>query len=890
MRHSKLAHVGIALGLGAALHLAAARGAAETRIANISQGTNIAIDASPGGEWLVVDLLGRLFRLPSSGGAAEPLTPDGEAARHPRFSPSGQHIVYQRLVDGQWDLWLLDAATGEREPLLATAANEREPDFTADGRAVVFVSDRGGSANLWRVELDSRVETQLTADPGQASFPAVSERDEILYVRRDADGWSLRVLLPSARDVELATTPHRLSAPTWRPGGGVVVYNEQHLDANGRVRSSELRMLVLSPDPVTKSLTRGEDVFASRAAWTSSGEYYYTADGRIWRRGIAHASREAVFMFAAVAVESQSPGMLDSPLDAAGPRPVRGTAGRSTSRDGDVEVVAALGDLWIGERRGRFRRLTDDTFAEIDPAVAPSGEFAVFASDRGGQMDLWHVALPSGVLTQLTRTPAKAFLPAVSPDGEAVAYLETDGLETLGSARLMTMRLDDRRPRVLAAAIDAPERLVWNEPDRVAVFVRERAGGGSAAGAHLTVDVSSGRVERHATGANVNAGAPHAHADAEPAAPLPIEWTPAVGEPFTLQVGRLFDGITGHYRRHVDVHVEGQRITAITGRDLGPTAARVIDARDATVIPGLIDVHAHQSSILGERLGRAWLAHGVTTVREVTGDIDRALERAEAWASGRRPGPRLVISPVSADGAEGFAQVSADTGDRAPLFMPIPVRRYSSLESAAALFGGASATFGPLAIEHPPSAAAAAALSPLRRSYDDVFNTLTESRTTVASSLGALGVRPGDSRALRRLMNHPAFVQLFTPKERAGWALDSPSPAAAAAENLVRLVRAGGAVAAGTESPLVPYGLGVHLELALLADAGLPNEQALMIATSGNALALGLETQLGTLEEGKLADFVVINGDPLRELAAALNIMGVSRGGVYIESSELTPQ
>jgi imidazolonepropionase-like amidohydrolase len=66
-----------------------------------------------------------------------------------------------------------------------------------------------------------------------------------------------------------------------------------------------------------------------------------------------------------------------------------------------------------------------------------------------------------------------------------------------------------------------------------------------------------------------------------------------------------------------------------------PPIGPVIDARDATVIPGLIDLHAHQSSLVGERLGRAWLAYGVTTVRELAANTGEAVERAEAWASGR---------------------------------------------------------------------------------------------------------------------------------------------------------------------------------------------------------------------------------------------------------------
>src|SRR5690606_14641525 len=120
------------------------------------------------------------------------------------------------------------------------------------------------------------------------------------------------------------------------------------------------------------------------------------------------------------------------------------------------------------------------------------------------------------------------------------------------------------------------------------------------------------------------------------AADIELTWEPPPpADAFVLQVGRLFDGLRGEYRRHVDVHVENGRITAIVGRGLRPASGRVIEAIEATVIPGLVDVHAHQSSLAGERLGRAWLTFGVTTVRELTYDARDALERGEAWASGR---------------------------------------------------------------------------------------------------------------------------------------------------------------------------------------------------------------------------------------------------------------
>jgi imidazolonepropionase-like amidohydrolase len=101
------------------------------------------------------------------------------------------------------------------------------------------------------------------------------------------------------------------------------------------------------------------------------------------------------------------------------------------------------------------------------------------------------------------------------------------------------------------------------------------------------------------------------------------------------------------------------------------------------------------------------------------------------------------------------------------------------------------------------------------------------------------------------------------------------------------LIRAGGRVAIGSDAPAVPWGVGVHLELALLADAGIPNDQVLRMATIEGALALGLESQLGTLEEGKLADFVVLDGDPLADVAATRKIVAVAKGGVWHDRGTL---
>lgn len=864
------------------------------QIADIRQGTNLAPALAPSGETLVVGLAGQLWKLPSAGGGAEPLTPAGEEARNPRYSPDGRRIVYQRLIDGQWDLWLLDLYDSSRTPVTATPHNEREPDFTADGRAVVFASDQTGHYCLWTLQLDTGTLTQLTEEPGDASFPTVSELEQIAYVSERSGEWSLRVL--TARGVSMSAHASRrpLAAPSWRPGGGVLVFSEQD-----SAQSSRLQMLLLTDPAVLKPLTGAEDVFRARPAWVSSAELIYAADGQIWRRGIASAARRPVHLFAALAVEAHAPPTGLGPLDGPGPFNVRGIHGVTRSFDGARTVFTALGDLWL-TGRGDPTRLTDDPYVDIDPVITPDGESVIFASDRGGQLSLWRATLVDRPPTQLTFGTAKAYRPAISPEGRRVAFLETDGLGPWSPARLRVLDLSrGAEPVTLADGLLDAATPVWDASGRTVTVSARTTGPGPPA---TEDDEGLGvNVEIKALGGPPAAPTPGGAAAAPPgsdrvdlAVSAPLQWTAA--EPprsaYVVEVGRLFDGIRGDYRRHVDIHVADGRIAAIVGRGVRPASAMVIDARDATVIPGLIDVHAHHSALAGERLGRAWLAFGVTTVREIAEDLPAALERAESWASGRRVGPRLVITPDSTATEPLPAEAS-----------PIPIEPYPGVADglghsiARQALELATPALRPTWRQLAPFDRSSATphyeleLSPLGWAYQDSFSRVITSLTVTPPALGAvLGFRdPSGFEAVAAAARDTAYQAIFDPGERASWEAAGVVAEAAPAlqQTIARLVRGGGRVAVGTDAPAVPYGLGVHLELALLVAAGIPPDQALRLATAEGALALGLETQLGTLEEGKLADFVVIDGDPLARIADSRSIRAVVRGGTWLERPAL---
>jgi hypothetical protein len=356
---------------------------------------------------------------------------------------------------------------------------------------------------------------------------------------------------------------------------------------------------------------------------------------------------------------------------------------------------------------------------------------------------------------------------------------------------------------------------------------------------------------------------------------------PVPNRDYVVEIGRLFDGVRGSYHRHVDMHVRSGRIAAIVPRGTLPPAGEVIDARDATVIPGLIDLHAHQSSLVGERLGRAWLAYGVTTVRELTTTPGEAIERGESWASGQSAGPRLLVSASDQAGSSVPARLEPYPGIAHGFAHSL---RRQIREIAVPAWEGA---FPPRLRAYLEAPSLDLELSPGFTAYQDGFSRLTAAGTTLVTGLAALaGLHDWPPPRPR---SDPAFTALFTPAEQAAWARpDRLGTAVPALERTIaRHARAGGRIGVGSDAPAVPYGLGVHLELALLARAGIANDQILRMATAEGALALGLEQQIGTLEEGKLADFVVIDGDPLVRIADTLRIVAVAKGGLWHERASL---
>ena len=243
----------------------------------------------------------------------------------------------------------------------------------------------------------------------------------------------------------------------------------------------------------------------------------------------------------------------------------------------------------------------------------------------------------------------------------------------------------------------------------------------------------------------------------------------------------------GDYRRHVDIHVRGGRIAAIVPRGSLPAPGKVVDARDATVIPGLIDVHAHQSALAGERLGRAWLAYGVTTVREIATDVAEAVERGESWANGRRARPAARRDACGGRRrAERSRYRDGGAGARVPRH-----RRRARPQPARASNGGSGFPTSTSATAHREALALGSGphyeleLSPELASYQDSIGTRDRVAHRAATGLGvAHGPRqPGPiprSAAGHREPAYPRLVHACRTGRVVGGGARRPRAAAAA--------------------------------------------------------------------------------------------------------------
>jgi len=385
---------------------------------------------------------------------------------------------------------------------------------------------------------------------------------------------------------------------------------------------------------------------------------------------------------------------------------------------------------------------------------------------------------------------------------------------------------------------------------------------------------------------------------------------------------RLIDGASPDARRGMDVVVEGDRIAAVRATGTAPpTAAMVIDGAGSTLLPGLIDCHAHyaidatvEDGFAGFRrdtavtvgyraagMARRALLAGVTTARS-GGAPDRFdYELRDAIAAGHVAGPHLLAAgpALTITGGHGWpfgrecdTELEFRRGVRANIRDGADVIK--AIASEAAMLSGWDQSGGAPEMTE----------DELRATVDEAARL---HRRVLAHAQGGEAVRRA-ARAGVASVEHAFLAEaadLEVLAERGTtlvptlsvtdvWkSLDGLSAASRARqEHLEPLhrrscetaIRLGIPLATGTDCGVrgVMPDM-VAREVRLIAEHGASPMAAIFAATSNAARLLGLEREIGTVEPGKRADLVLVDGDPLADLRRLERVRAVVKAGQVVE-------
>jgi Tol biopolymer transport system component/imidazolonepropionase-like amidohydrolase len=393
----------------------------------------------------VFDLLGQLWLVPASGGAARPVTDavrDSAEDLDPSFSPDGRSVLFRGERNGRTGLWLVSLEAGSPRQLTQLSnpnGYDGNAAWSPDGRTIAFAhtvmpdspdSPPRSAIMLLDVASGNVRELSIKSPPGpNVSDPAwVGDGKRIAFVSRipqtEKGGRVWTVSIDGAEATPVSGESMQAVAPTFSADGRRMAYFASDTAGRMQVWMQEIANGAGAVKPPIR-LTNHNDVAITRVRWLPREDaLMYSADGRIWKVGTSGGSPVEVpftatlsfnrTQFALPPVKFAEPGQQ---------QPARGFMGLALSPDGGRIGMLALGKLWIIPVGGTPRAVADVPFEATVLAWSPDGGEVAWSAGVVDQEDLFTTNVTSGATRHVTALPGRETYPAYSPDGQHLAFI-----------------------------------------------------------------------------------------------------------------------------------------------------------------------------------------------------------------------------------------------------------------------------------------------------------------------------------------------------------------------------------------------------------------------------------------------------------------------------------
>ncbi|MEX2571339.1 MAG: amidohydrolase family protein [Gemmatimonadota bacterium] len=872
----------------------------------------------------------QIWTVGPDGSGARPLTEGPFDHREPAWSPDGSEVAFSsdRGEDGSYDIWTIGVTSGEYERRTSGSGTEHTPAWSPDGSRIAYAS----GSSIEAVDEGGAVETLASVGSGSAGAPAW-RRDGEGIVYQDAE----RQLVMDGAAVTTGEDVFPFPV-SWLPDGGFIYTADGEVrvrDAEGGnprqiAFTAELELNrpqagrkdhgfdsaeprptrgifspVLSPDGERVAFVALNDVWVMEIgeapvqltddvyvewvpSWSPDGAALYVSsdrhgDGRPDMYAIDLATREV--SRASVTPDSR---MVFPTLSPDGQRFAYIDGGDQSLRVHDLTAGTSrqVAEQAYRSNVGKPSWSPDGSriaLADVEPANSRFREGRNLIRVVEVETGEWSFHEPGPVPQQLSERFEAG--PAWSPDGQWMAF-------TMGG----TLHL------IPVDAAGAPTGEARQLTDHIADMPSWSADSGTI------LYVSNGILR--AIGVD-GAGAREI--------PVDLTWTPAIAEGVTVvHAGGLWDGLADMIQENVEIRIEGGRITGVAPIEAGAEeaalaeGARFIDATGLTVMPGMLDAHVHPR--VQDYAGQWWavqLAYGITTVLSNGTSTYHTWLAHESLEAGTWVGPRLLTALIF-DGPRPYYGHHRAVTDEQVLELELEKAREMGADYLKA-YVRAPATYmrriaevgqemgvptgshflspgiqvglgGTTHLSASQRMGYSWAESPAGRSYQDVIALYSQGDFHLSSHHTQGNNILGDDP---EIASDPRLLELMPPNYVEGLIQQASTPPTEAQREATRrsvatpaaIMRAGGLVTIGSDSPLSAPALGLHARLRAFAYE-VTNHEALQAVTINAARYSHADHELGSVEPGKIADLVMVRGNPLEDVANAANVELVMRNGI----------